>query len=283
MDRTYTRSVEPHADGWRSFAFRGGTFDSAQRPYTKAVSGTICMPDHLVLCTLRGGAERLTVTTDCGHRYVGSDRPGAVSFVPAHCERRLSLSGVQSKWASLALRPELLGEEGPALDFGPFTNVDDPFVASLLGEMERLLTVDGQLDPAYCETLSLALASYLSRRYGRAAPVRPARKLSPWCIRRIDETIEAHIDRPILIDDLAALAGISAGYFHRAFRATTGMTPLEYIQERRIRRAIVLLASERASVAEIALRVGFLSPSHFTRTFRRVTGMIPSHARARTR
>lgn len=283
----HTRKFEPLAIGWRSFAWAGGTFDTAHRPYTQAVEGTIRTPDHLVLVTLRGGAKHLEVVTDCGHRYAGPDRAGAVSFVPAHCERRLRMEGVSSEWASIALGPRFfrgLGQdEGySAHDIAPFTNVEDAFLAALVGEFERLHKLEGRLDPAYCEAMSRALACYLIRRYGRrTGRIEPRRwQLPPWRISRIADYVEAHIDREILVADLARLVGVSAGHLHRAFRATTGVTPLQFINERRIRQAMAILASDRVGVAELALRVGFLSPSHFTRTFRRITGLSPSQFKA---
>ena len=283
-DGTYTRIIEPRAAAWRSVAWAGGSFDTARRSYTEAVEGTIRTPDHLVLVTLRGGARHLEVTTDGGHRYAGSDRAGAVSFVPADCERRLKLSGVCSEWGSIAWRPDPFDRaegDGQILHLAPFSNVDDPFVAGLVGEFERLLTLDGGLDPAYCETMSHALARYLTRRYGQCAAGRAHHswKLPRWCIRRITDYIEAHIAGPIFVADLAELIDVSEGHLHRAFRATAGVTPLAYIHERRIQRAKALLSSERLSVGEVALRVGFVSPSHFTRTFRRVTGSNPSRWR----
>ena len=81
--------------------------------------------------------------------------------------------------------------------------------------------------------------------------------------------------------DLARLVGLSAGHLHRAFRETTGQTPLEFINRRRVERAAAILATEEPTIAEVALRVGFLSPSHFSRTFRRVTGRNPSARRTR--
>jgi AraC family transcriptional regulator len=72
------------------------------------------------------------------------------------------------------------------------------------------------------------------------------------------------------------LVGVSAGHLHRAFRATAGVTPLDYINEKRIRRAAAMLVQEQVPITELALRVGFSSPGHFARTFRRVTGVSPS-------
>jgi AraC-like DNA-binding protein len=83
--------------------------------------------------------------------------------------------------------------------------------------------------------------------------------------------------RQIRISDLAELVGLSCGHLHRAFRATTGKTPLAFINERRIEQAMAMLAQDHASVAEVSLRCGFLSPSHFARLFRRSTGVSPPH------
>jgi AraC family transcriptional regulator len=90
----------------------------------------------------------------------------------------------------------------------------------------------------------------------------------------------AHIGCEIAIADLARLVGVSAGYLHRAFRATLGVTPLSYIHEKRIEHAISILTSEDAPIADVALRVGYLSAGHFSRTFRRLTGVHPSKFRA---
>jgi len=288
---SYLRDVNPPPADHRSFAWGGGVFDTARRSYTKYVEGTIHAPRHLVMVTLRGGARRHEIRTDCGHRYDGPDRPGAVSFLPAGCERRLRLHDVAWEWASISLAPEILEQAmddaglAPSSAGGlrPFSNAQDPFLFGLLQEFERLHTTDGGLDAAYCETMTFALARYLVRRYGqprRAEPVRAA-TLPPWRLRRISDYVDAHLDEEIRISTLAALVGVSEGHLHRAFRTTIGQTPLQFINQRRIERAIRILATEPTSVADLALRVGFTSPSHFARIFRSVTGTNPSQYRRR--
>ncbi|HEX7125855.1 MAG TPA: AraC family transcriptional regulator [Thermodesulfobacteriota bacterium] len=64
-----------------------------------------------------------------------------------------------------------------------------------------------------------------------------------------------------------AMSHALAAYLARRYGRRTGSA---------VRRAIAILATERVTVAELALRVGFSSPSHFARTFRRVTGVTPS-------
>lgn len=283
LSTRYVRRVEPLAIGWRCVAWAGGRFDTAHRPYTPLVEGEIRTPAHLLLVTLRGGAERLEVDSDCGHRYRGEERRGMVSFVPAHCTRRLRMRGVHSQWASVSLRPELLdmlARDGAEriTELGAFTNAEDPLLAGLVAEFERLHALDGALDPTWCDAMSLALAHCLLRRHGRREPaaLRRPQRLPAWQLRRLAEYVDAGIEGGISILDLATAAGMSVGHLHRAFRASTGLTPLEFINARRIRRAVQILATETAPIAEVAARVGFASQSHFARIFRRKAGMPPS-------
>jgi AraC family transcriptional regulator len=97
--------------------------------------------------------------------------------------------------------------------------------------------------------------------------------------------VEAYIDdnlaEEIRIADLARLVGLSEGHFHRAFRTSTGRTPLDRVNAARITRAMSILATEDVPVAELAARVGFVSPSYFSRLFRRRTGCSPGALRRR--
>jgi AraC family transcriptional regulator len=280
----YRRQIEPLALGWRRIAWNTGAFDTGHRPFTDEVEGTICIPHHLVMVTLRGQARSLEVSSSCGHRYTGADRPGAVSFVPADCERRLRLRGVESEWASISLEPKLFDSAANghrdlgAIQIPVFTNVEDAFISGMMVEMARLNARDATLDSTYCDAMSWALARYIIARYGekRAGPDVLVWKLAPWQVRRVADYIDVHLAEPLRIAQLAELASVSPGYFHRAFKATLGKTPLAFVNERRIKRAMVLLKSDAASMAAIALQVGFESPSHFTRMFRQVAGVNPS-------
>lgn len=274
------RRIEPLADGLQSFDFGCGAFDRGGRGATPLVEGVIRCPDPILLVTLRGGARRLTVRTDAGHVHQGPDFAGAVSFVPAGCERRLTLEGVDADWASLTLDADafaaIVGDgKAPA----PFTNVQDPFLASLLGEMERA-SREGMLDAAYGEAMAVAAAHHLGRRARPQTPTEVSPRLSPARLRRLRDYVEARLDRPITVSELAAEAGLSVGHLHRSLKASVGVTPLRFLQELRVRRATGLLA-DGVGVTETAFRVGFASPSHFARIYRRLAGRNPGEARRR--
>lgn len=268
-------------DGWRRAQWTSGAFETAHRPMTTIVEGRILSPHHLIMATLSGGADRHEISADGGHRYDGPDLPSTVSFLPAGCERRLRLHNVEWRWAAIALDPQKISELACASigALGPLSGSEDSFVWNMLAEFERLDLLDGGLDTTYCDTMSLALILYLARRYGGASVMDTSIKLPAWRLRRVTEFIDAHLDAPIRIADLADLTQLSEGHFHRAFRATTGKTPLEFIHAQRVAMAKQLLARSRLSVAQLALRVGFLSPAHFARVFRSVTGQSPSDYR----
>jgi AraC family transcriptional regulator len=125
--------------------------------------------------------------------------------------------------------------------------------------------------------MSRSLTNYLLRRYLRKPVLdKGACALPKWKLRRICDYIEANLHLELRISDLAQIAGVTPSYFHRAFRVTTGRTPLAFINQRRVRRAMDLLANRNISVSEACVRVGFVSPVHFTRVFRNATGMNPS-------
>jgi AraC family transcriptional regulator len=277
----YTRNVQPLANQWRSFAWQTGTFDTARRSYTEIVSGTIKVPHHLVLVTIRGGAKRLEVSSSCGHRYQGSDRAGSVSFVPAGCERNLELHGVASEWVSLGLYSDAFEAVSLNSTIKPFTNQEDPFLFGLAHELERLHTLDGGLEPLYCEAMTQTLAHYLARRYTTSFQKPKCFKLSTKQLQQVSDYVETNLTTSCRIADLAAILELSEGHFYRAFRATTQQTPLAFIHEKRIHKAVQLMTTHgELSVLEIALNVGFLSPSHFSRVFRKVMGVNPSQYEA---
>lgn len=268
-------------DGWRCVRWPGGSFETAHRPLTPFVEGRIASSSHLIMTTLSGGAERHEFTIDGGRRHDAPDRPASVSFLPAQCERRLRLHNVAWRWATIAFdadKIELLAP-GSLGGLAPIAGTEDRFVWNLLAEFDRLDAQESGLDEAYCETMSHALVLYLSKRYGRlAAPPRRIR-LSGYRLSRVTDFINAHLHTTIRIADLARMADLSEGHFHRAFRASTDKTPLQFINGLRVARAKCALVRGNASIVQIAFDAGFVSPTHFARVFRAETGQSPSDYR----
>ena len=93
--------------------------------------------------------------------------------------------------------------------------------------------------------------------------------------------IEEHYEEPLTIADIAARVGLSRYHFLRLFSATLGMTPYQYLLNRRLRAAARTLRADRRSVLDAALSSGFGDLSEFTRRFRRTFGQTPAAYRGR--
>lgn len=101
-------------------------------------------------------------------------------------------------------------------------------------------------------------------------------------VRQAMSWLRAHFDRPVRIDALAAIAGMSVATFHRHFRAATAMTPLQYQKALRLQEARRLLAADH-DAARAAFAVGYESASQFSREYSRMFGLPPARDAGRLR
>jgi AraC-like DNA-binding protein len=108
------------------------------------------------------------------------------------------------------------------------------------------------------------------------------RQYDPALYQRIDDVrqfIYGNYEKPIRMEELAAIAGCSVSHLRKLFRAVTGTSALSYINTIRIQKAQDLLAAGGMSVGEVASRVGFSDIYYFSRYFKQVTGHAPSYDR----
>lgn len=92
--------------------------------------------------------------------------------------------------------------------------------------------------------------------------------------------IDSNPEEHITLSSLAARSFYNPSYFSRVFKQKFGMSPVEYIRDKRMEKAMALLASDSASVDEIIETVGFSDRSAFYHYFSKKTGMTPSEYRA---
>ena len=159
--------------------------------------------------------------------------------------------------------------------------IDPPGIAAAHALRRELLASDAP-DPLACESLVLALEARAAAVAGRPAE-RASGCMTPRRLALVDELIEARLDGPLAVHELADALGLSAGFFARAFKAGTGRTPHAWIVERRLARARALLLRGDAGLARVAAECGFASHSHLTASFRARFGAVPSDFRRRVR
>ncbi|WP_431231414.1 AraC family transcriptional regulator N-terminal domain-containing protein [Mycolicibacterium psychrotolerans] len=95
--------------------------------------------------------------------------------------------------------------------------------------------------------------------------------------------IRQNYAEPMRIEELAQLAGMSPSTFHRHFRTVTAMSPLQFQKRIRLQEARSMLVSTPGDIAGVGHRVGYDSPSQFTREYRRLFGAPPGQDALRLR
>ncbi len=243
--------------------------------------------DHHCL-TLHLGQPRHISRRGEGRALAVDVRPGALSFTPSGAEFEWRTTGPVD-YAELYVSPKTIEAFwGEVPDVPHSTLLQDrlgavePLVEALF---KAMLDELGRGDDASCLHLDTLFAS-LWLRLGRlcgdggSSERTDARgALSPSRLRRVLNYVEQHLGSEIAVGDLAAVAGLSAYHFSRAFTAMVGSAPYAYVLSRRIAHAQRLLSGPM-SIPEAAAACGFRTEGQFSRMFKSSTGVTPRRFRA---
>ena len=243
---------------------------------------------HLVVYTLSGTGR---LFRQQGKRELHADfAPGSVMIRPAGSSERVYGCVPERLRVGVSERlvAEAMAEIGSAstVDLVPVLNTYDPLirrgVSLLWGE---LLRPRHPAQSLLVEGVATMLAAHLVRNYdARSRPSHdPGRRLEPAALRLVVGYMHDHIDQPIALDELSNLAGVSRFQFIRLFRASTGLTPMKFLESCRIDFARKLIRESNRSMPEIAVAAGFADQSYFVKRFRRHAGCTPGQYSAQIR
>jgi AraC family transcriptional regulator len=235
----------------------------------------------------------------CGARTIRTDKPasgrgrigepGMTAIVPAEEESQWEHEGphemvhfyISSSFLE-ALAGEIYGVDGSLVELPEAGFHDDPTI-----ERYAMVFRDRLLDPDPMIELELnaaaqLLGAHLLRKYSNLAgrSMSPANQkgaapLSAMQIRRVRDYVQANLARDMGLAELAEQAQLSPHYFSMRFKRTLGVSPHRYVLRERIQEAQRRLAARHASISEVALSLGFSDQSHFSQTFRKLTGTTP--------
>jgi AraC family transcriptional regulator len=133
------------------------------------------------------------------------------------------------------------------------------------------------------EALATGLVIHLLRQYSVWRPQLASDdkgRLSESQLQRVFDYIHNHLDQDVALEDIANVLSLSQYHFCRLFKQATGVTPYQYLTQRRIERAKKLLLTTKLTITEIAFAVGLSNHSSFTRLFRQYVGVSPKLFRA---
>jgi len=245
------------------------------------------LSSHVVM-TYYGADHDIVWRTD-GRRLASRTRAGTVTIIPEGQDGRWDIAGpievshvylpderLQACAEELARgkRIELLGRVG----------FEDPTATRIMELLAREAAMPDPSARLFVEQAVDLLCIQLVRghsSFGALAPEAPRGGLADWQVKRVTAYMREHRDEEVGLDELAALVNLSRFHFCTAFRKATGQTPHNWLIAERIGEARRLLAMADLPVTEVALAVGYQTPSAFAAAFRKLVGVTPTEFRRR--
>jgi AraC family transcriptional regulator of arabinose operon len=170
-----------------------------------------------------------------------------------------------------------LGELGVSIERPVLYLGDDP---QLLGLFEELIEVSEQ---GYTPSHLLYAAHTLAHLIGVMIWHRQQNwRGTPDSRQKVAQSItymKQHLDQPLHVAALAAIANLSPSHYAALFKTQTGYAPIDYLIRLRMHQACQLLDTTNLNIKEIALRLGYEDPLYFSRVFRSVNDASPSDYR----
>ena len=147
----------------------------------------------------------------------------------------------------------------------------------------QLLATEMTKQSPASELVSTRLAEVLFIQALRAQTSNSLHASNPGWLRAIFDPkigaalhgFHAAVDRPWTVKSLASAAGMSRSAFALRFKQLLGQSPLEYVTEWRMQKAIQLLGDANRKLADIAQQIGYDSDAAFNKAFKRVVGNTP--------
>jgi AraC family transcriptional regulator len=211
---------------------------------------------------------------------------GDIAFVPADAPTMLRPATDDPhrvlSFSLLVFEPSYLAELalsngiGRPLDFIPTFATPDPFLHEITAALTSAPRIKDPAANLFVETLLNAACARILRNYAKVRyPLSGPPRLTDDQLRTAIDYIHDHIRESLELGSIARAAGLSEFHFAGLFKAATGVTPFQFVTRTRMERAKQLLRKTRLPVFEIAERVGYQKPSHFSARFRVVSGRGP--------
>ncbi len=219
-----------------------------------------------------------------GQRFTGTSVHGDIDVIPSRTAARWEMHDDNDTALLLSLPQALLeavavesGMDAAGLEIRNRFQIRDRELETLGWAMKREMETGCPSGPIYMSGLTLALASRLVAWHSSAARMPKALNegLSGLRLKQVLAFIEEQLAEDLSLEQIAAVAGVSASHVKTLFRKAMGVPVHQYVIQRRVERAKELLSKDSLSMAEIAAAAGFAHQSHMARHMRRVLGMPP--------
>ena len=208
---------------------------------------------------------------------------GDIKIVPAGFSRVWETDGPTSKLVAnisptlVCAAAEGMGLKPDRVSILPQLHLQDKQIEHILWALKAELEAEEPLGHLYADSLGLALAAHLLRRYAPAVSPRVLGGFSKQRLRRVIDYIHDHLASDLTLAELAQIADLSPTHFKSLFKQSVGQSVHQYVIRRRVEYAIDLLSGGKARACDVAVQVGFANQSHMARCMRRIAGVAPSN------
>lgn len=263
--------------GWTSIKVSMWDRVSPNEAYDAALSSK-----HLVM--IHGSADPVKLHAfEQADQQRGITRSGDVQIVPVQtklfCQWEQTISFLKMEIVPTFLKEVAeesgFGETGELMLERKFLVQDKKLLQ--LGEwMLEELHNGGASGKLYRDSLANMTAVHLLQHYTTSSEkCIKLSKLTNQQITLVIEYMQAHLEKDMSLEELAAAANVSISHLVRLFKKQTGLTPHQYLIQLRVEQAKTLIRCGRLGMKEIAAQVGFSDQGHFTKLFKRTTGLTP--------
>jgi AraC-like DNA-binding protein len=208
-------------------------------------------------------------------RYFFVTPPDTATDIELEGHYEFDVVAIPGGWAKSLLEPH---EELRTLDFGKLhTGIQhDKSVFRLVEQLHHRDTIESN-NALLVDGLVMALLGRLVTLADIHNKPRTIRPLDKIVLTHIENYLQNDISANPTMQDLASLAGMSVDHFGRSFKKATGKTPYQYVLDKRLELAQMLLRNSELTLVEVALTVGFSSQSHMTKLFSQKFGYTPGY------
>ena len=158
----------------------------------------------------------------------------------------------------------------------PITGFSSDALGHAFDTMAEELTEPDDVLPMFTEGWAMQALAYVARASrAPARPRPPSGGLAPWQLRRATEMLRANLSENLALNEVAAACKLSVSHFARAFKASTGAPPHQWLMTARVDKARDMLVRSSVPLVQVAGICGFADQSHFSRVFARHQGASP--------
>jgi AraC family transcriptional regulator len=208
-----------------------------------------------------------------GRSFVSDVLSGEMTLLPRGTPSRWSWNSSCDR-LDVIFSPDVLGD-GNRLEAVDRYAFRDAEMEVTCRRLYHELSLNRRTEQLYSESLVLSLAQILLLRHSTASPktrLLPRAGLSRNQARRVLEYIESNLSGQLTLRTLSEIADLSLHHFARMFKQTVGVSPYQYVLERRLERAKMMLRSAKASLVDSAcpraLIARAISPAPFVHGWR---------------